>query len=503
MKSAPILLIVVFLTLSARAQYFTGLNGSEYAGITTVNFNPAIANSPFIADINLIGIASAVNNNYVGMDRRAVFHPSLFNDSDFQADHLIERLNGNAKCAYAGTQIQGPLSFMFSFGPRKHRNRNAIGFSYHSNFVADIDNVNQTLARIAYYGFGNNADAVTHFVSQNLSNAKLGIKTLAWNDYGITYSRVVYEKGANLVKVGGTLKLLQPLAGGYIYSKYLSYKWPETGTLNINNTSVNYAYSQGIITSSQNSAQSVAQSIPSYLHRVMSYSYARPSVAVDMGVVYEWNPFKNKEEMEMDCGTVSGYLPKPYKLAVGASIIDFGAVRFKQGTNSGNFYANIQNWNVAKAQFPDGVQSLSDTINARFQYTQNNKAYFTMWLPTRFNLFVDYNIDYGFGVIVSATISPDMSPNGNMVHQVTVFTGTVKYEHKWFGAYIPVSYDVMGNVSLGLTLRAGPLIIGSQDLLGFLMKKYVYNQEVHAALKITIPYHKVHHKYDVRFNKET
>ncbi len=186
MKSAPVLLIAVLLTLPTRAQYFTGLNGSEYAGITTVNFNPAIANSPFITDINLIGIASAVNNNYVGMDRRAIFYPSLFNDPDFQADHLAERLNGNAKNAFVGTQIQGPLSFMFSFGPKKHRNRNAIGFSYHSNFVADINNVNQTLARIAYYGFGNNADAVTHFVSQNLSNAKLGIKTLAWNDYGIT-----------------------------------------------------------------------------------------------------------------------------------------------------------------------------------------------------------------------------------------------------------------------------------------------------------------------------
>jgi hypothetical protein len=158
---------------------------------------------------------------------------------------------------------------------------------------------------------------------------------------------------------------------------------------------------------------------------------------------------------------------------------------------------------VAGAQYPNGVQSLSDTIASRFQYTQNNKSTFTVWLPTRFNLFVDYNIEHGLGVIVSSTISPNMSPNGNMVHQVTVFTGTPKYENKWFGVYLPISYDVLGNVSVGLTLRAGPLIIGSQDILGLLLKKYVYDEEVHAALKITIPYHKFHHKYDVRFNKET
>ena len=126
-----------------------------------------------------------------------------------------------------------------------------------------------------------------------------------------------------------------------------------------------------------------------------------------------------------------------------------------------------------------------------------------MWLPTRFNLFIDYNIRYGLGVIVSSTISPVMSPYVNMVHQVTLLTVTGKYENKWVGVYVPVSYDVMGNVQLGFTLRAGPLIIGSQDILGFLMKKYIYDQEIHAALKITIPYCKVHHKYDVRFNKET
>ena len=411
----------------------------------------------------------------------------------FRRDYMTERLNEKAKYAYVGTTVQGPLSFMFSFGPKKHRNRNAIAFSYHFNSVTNADHVDQTLARIAYYGAGTNAQVATGFLGQGLSNTNLGIKTLAWNDFGITYSRVIYERGDNLVKVGGTLKLLEPLAGGYLYSSNLSYKWPEYGFLSINKTSVNYQYSQGIITSSQ---QYSVQSM-------LSFKNASPSLAADMGVVYEWNPDKSKDVMEMDCGTTSGYLPKPYKLAAGASIIDFGAVRFKQGVNSGNFYANIQDWYVAKAQFPNGVQSFSDTINSRFQYTQNNRSTFTVWLPTRLNLFVDYNIDRGFGVIISSTISPNMSPNGNMVHEVTVFTATGKYENKWFGVYVPVSYDIYGNPSLGLTVRIGPLIVGSQDLLGMLMKKDSYNQEVHAALKIPIPYHKVHHKYDVRFNKET
>ena len=94
----------------------------------------------------------------------------------------------------------------------------------------------------------------------------------------------------------------------------------------------------------------------------------------------------------------------------------------------------------------------------------------------------------GFGVNGSAMISPDMSPDHTMLHQVTTFTATPKYDMTWFGAYLPLSVDVMGNVSLGMTLRAGPLIIGTADLLGFFAKKYVYNADIHAALKVTIPY---------------
>ena len=68
---------------------------------------------------------------------------------------------------------------------------------------------------------------------------------------------------------------------------------------------------------------------------------------------------------------------------------------------------------------------------------------------------------------------------------------------------MPLSVDVFGNVSLGTTLRLGPLIIGTQDLLGLFAKKYVYNADVHAALKVTIPYFKVCKKGDFRFEKKS
>ena len=190
-----------------------------------------------------------------------------------------------------------------------------------------------------------------------------------------------------------------------------------------------------------------------------------------------------------------------YKLAVGFSIIDFGALRFKRGDYSENFYANINNRDVAGDKFPNGIQSLDDTIRSRFQVLPT-KSTFTLWLPTRFNIFIDYNIYKEFGVTVATMVSPDMSPTQNMLTQVTTFSVTPKYDNRWIGVYLPLSYDIYGNFGLGATLRLGPLTIGTQDLLGLFVKKYVYNADIHAALKITIPYNGICKKGDARFMKK-
>jgi len=374
---------------------------------------------------------------------------------------------------------------MFSFGKKENRNKNAIAFTYHSNFIFNADHVSKNLARIAYYGAGPKADTVTHFIGKTLSNTNLSVKAAAWNDYGITYSRVVYDKGEHMVKVGGTLKLLQPMAGVYADATNLNYQFTNYSTLSINNSAVSYAYSQGLITSKGYSAQTIKADIAAYLNDMLTYKNSSPSAAADLGAVYEWRP--DKEALRCP-GNKRDLSKNRYKIAVGFSIIDFGAMRFSRGQYSRNFIANVQNWDVRNTKFPDGIKSIDDTIQSRFQLMETSAKTFTLWLPTRFNVYVDYNIAKGFGVNGSAMISPDMSPEHSMLHQVSTFTVTPKYDMVWLGAYMPLSVDVMGNVSWGATLRIGPLIIGTADFLGFFAKKYIYNADIHAALKVTIPY---------------
>jgi outer membrane protein OmpA-like peptidoglycan-associated protein len=474
--------ILNVLGFRCAAQYWTGMNGSAYMGVTTVDFNPAIADSRFIVDVNLFSIATAVNNNYVGLDRYTLLHWNDLNDPNFQADHLLERVNGHDKDVYLGMQVQGPLSFMFSFGKGLNKNKNAIAVSYHSNFIFNGDKISEIFARSAYYGLGYKADSVTDFLGKNITNGNINFRTMAWNDYGITYSRVILEQGAHMVKVGGTLKLIQGLVGGYVYVKNLNYQWPKYDTLSIFKANVNYAYSQGMISSQGYQPDNFGNNHSSYTN----FSDGPLTAAVDFGAIYEWRPQQDKYKKDEDGAWRA---KNRYTLSAGVSVVDFGAARFKEGEYSENFTADITNWSVKNATFPAGLQSVDDTIHSRFQITPS-KSYFSMWLPTRINGFLDYNSPLGLGANFSTTISPNMAPKRNMVHEVTNFAITPKYENEWFGVYLPLTYDVMGNFNLGTSIRVGPLLIGTQDILAFFARKYFYNEEVHAGLKITIPYHK-------------
>lgn len=483
-------LFIASLFHCLNAQFFQGLRSSPYGGVTNVNYNPAIADNRFLVDINLISAGMTLENNYIGISQsyvQQILKRNTPSSNNFQNDFLKERLNGKDKYGFFGAQVQGPLSFMCSFGKKGNKNKNAFAFTYHANAIFNADKVDQTFARIAYHGAGYQADSILHYINKGLDNANINIRTLSWIDYGLTYSRVIYDKGDNMIKVGGTFKILQGVLGGYAYVKDLSYKWQNFDTLSVFNTSAKYAYSQGLVTSKGYPAKD----LKGYVGDLFNFKYAAPSVAVDLGVIYEWRPDKDKYKYTMDCEDQWRMDKNRYKLSAGFSIIDIGGIRFKKGEYSGNFEANIQNWYVKGTRLPDGLQSVDDTVRSRFRVLNDGKTTFTMWLPTRINMFVDYNIAYGFGVNMAGSISPNMAPNRNMVHFPTTFSITPKYDHAWFGFYLPFSVDQMANPNLGVTLRMGPLTVGTQDILGLFAKKFVFNTDIHVALKVTIPYHKI------------
>jgi outer membrane protein OmpA-like peptidoglycan-associated protein len=475
----------LFACLSGHAQVNEVLKASQFGGITNVSFNPAIADNPFLVDINLVSAGLGLENNYIGLNSKALTHPSLLTNSpDIQSDQLTERLNGNPKSVFLGMSVQGPLSFMVSFG-KKRNNKNAIGFSYHTNAIFNIDGVSQQFARIAYYGLGSKADSIQPFNYQNLNNQNFGTKMLAWGDVGLTYSRVLYDQGAHLFKAGVTGKALVGLAGAYISSKNINYKFKNYDTLDIYNSDLSYGHSADV---------SNIENPSSFFSNILG-SKSKTSFGADLGMVYEWRPNKEKFQYDYDCQKWYHNDVNKYKLAVGFSVIDIGRVVFSRPNDVSSYTANIQGWLPGKS----GINSVAtfDSVLAHTPgFTSTNKGSFQMWLPTRFNLYIDYEIYKGLGLNLNGVISPNLAKDANQVHYPTSIALTPRYDCKWFGAYIPLTYDQYGNFGAGFGLRAGPIFVTSSNIITALADKYTYALNLQVGVKITIPYlqQKVHKK---------
>lgn len=475
----PILLgiLAVCFFSNAQAQYNKVLAASNFGGVSTVSYNPAIADNRMKFDLNLISVGLEVNNNYLGISNKPLLNRDLFNDDKFADKYLIERVNGKNKKAFVGMDAQIPLSFMFAWG-KNRSNKNAIALTANMHSITNVDNISETLARSSYFGLGNKADSITGFNFKNLSEKNVALRNLEWMDVGATYSRVVYDKGQHFVKVGGTIKVLLGVASAYLYSNKADYQFNNYDSLNIYNSDVRYGHNKGL---------------EEFGDRTFKYDglgslkkYITPGAAADLGVVYEWRPDQDKYKYTMDCKEWYQRERDKYKLAVGFSVIDLGAISFSKSVNDRDFNANIRNWEVKKEPI-NGVQSFDSVLNSKFGSTYTGSDKFTVWLPTRFNLYIDYHIWKGFGLNLGTTISPVMAKNKNQIHYPTSVTLTPKYDHKWVGVYVPLSYDEYGNFSAGAGLRAGPLFVTSSNVITLFGKKTSFNANVQVGLKITIP----------------
>ena len=470
----PLLCTCILLTwLSGIAQVNEVLKASQFGGISNVSYNPAIADNRFLVDINLISIGAGVENNYIGLDTRALTKVDPWKDPNFQADHLSERLNGRPKKAFVGMQLQGPLSFMFSFG-KERSNKNAIGIAWHANSIVNVSGVGEEFARSAYYGLGNKANAITGFNYQSLHNQNFSVAALAWADFGATYSRVVYDKGPHMIKAGVTGKFVVGIAGAFMSARNIDYRFRNYDTLDINHSDFSYGHSDLVSNSSPD-----MNAIKNGLSKV--------TFAADLGMIYEWRPDKEKYHYDMDCKKWWDNGVNKYKLAVGFSVIDIGRVKFAKPGNVRNYTADIQGW-VVKNSGINSVASFDSVLHSKpANFTADQANSFNIWLPTRFNLFLDWEIYSGLGVNLNSTISPVMAKSDNQVHYPTSISLTPRFDWKWVGVYVPLSYNEYGNFGAGVGLRAGPLFITSSNLITFLGGKTTFAANVQAGLKITIP----------------
>lgn len=464
------------------AQDFPGFINSNYAGVTALDLQPAaVVDNRMKVDISLVGLSFSAYNNYIGLHPDALkrssgglfngTYPAFNNDSTFQQTYLSENYNDKIKTVYAKAQIQLP-SFMVQID-----RKSAIAFTWRVRNYVNVDGVEKQLARLIY----NELNYPSLWVDQ-LSNKQFSLQTMSWAEYGITYGRTLIDKGEHYLKGAVKFKVLQGLQAAYMYVSNLQYQFTTDSTLSLFQSDVNYGHSTNFELD-QNS---------------LKYKFiSNFSVGFDFGVVYEWRPDHEKYKYDMD-GEKDLWRrdQNKYKLRLGFSMLDIGGIKYKKGQLSNDFTANVNYWNINNLNFGNTpVQSFDDTIRNRFGEKSNSNTFF-MNLPTSMSLQADYNIWKDFYVNHTTFFAFQFKKNENKVHEVTTFSITPRYDQKWFGVFVPFSYNLAGNFQYGTGLRLGPLYLGTTNLAPVISalsgkgKRDIYGADFHVVLKVPIPYGK-------------
>lgn len=454
-------LLLTFAKIDLHAQAFLPFAQSNYAGASGLILQPAsIADSRYKFDMVFFGVETDVNNSYVSIKRDGLLKKSSWEDKNFSDNFLQRNVNGKDKSIFGGASVMFP-TFMVNLNQKS-----ALAFSSRLRSMSNIDNITEDLAQLAWESFNYEPLLYTR-----LNNANLSIQSNNWLEFGFTYARVIMDQEQHFLKGGATFKFLQGVASGYAFMSDLNYRFDSPDTLSLFQSKINYGVSNTFDDDGIPNIKGISD----------------PGFGMDLGIVYEYRPDIDKFKYNMDGqeGLIRDDLDK-YMFRVGVSLIDFGAINYKKGYYSQDFVADIRDWEIKNIEF-NSLKDINDTLMNRFNFNQNASESYRMGLPTSLSLQIDYNIGSGFYVNFTPYFA--LRKGTNMLtktHYYNSYSLTPRYDHKWFGVAVPVSIDQFKRFNAGLSLRLGPVWIGSNSIIRNAVANESYGFDAYAMVKIPI-----------------
>jgi outer membrane protein OmpA-like peptidoglycan-associated protein len=512
--------LFAFFVLQANGQDYLGFVNSNYSGITGVQLNPAnVVNSRMIVDVNLIGLNFNAANNYVGLKRSALAHSGsfigaiksaakgndafpAFDDTLFQQHYLRDVINGKDKSMYMAARISLP-SFMFSIGQK-----DAVGVSINLRTYVNVDGVSEQLARLLYSDIGRMPDyKVDDILGKDLTNKYFSANAISWLEYGVTYGHVFKDKGKHFFKAGITPKLLQGLVAAYGNVRDFRFRF-DNDAVSIKNDSlqllavvkseVNYGHSNNLeipdpkAPNKRSNPYSGTRTLYGTFNGIPKFE-SYPGFGLDIGFVYEWRPNYTDYKYDMDGKKDLWRRDKnKYKIKAGFSVLDMGAIKFDKGKNSNNFTIDVDTIRyrlLETTTYP--VHDVDSIIKSLVVYKEPQKT-FKVYMPTAISAQIDWNIWKDLYLNLTPYFALQNKNKEAKVHDVTNISLSPRWDHKWFGLAVPVSYNSFyaragQPIKLGTMLRLGPLVLGTNDLPSYFSGD-LFGANFYFLVKVPIPY---------------
>jgi outer membrane protein OmpA-like peptidoglycan-associated protein len=458
---AMMMSVLIISNKQSMSQEYMPFAQSNYAGVSGLVIQPAsIVDSRYIFDMTLFGGDFSASNNYLALKRGAMYTPGVWDDENFGTKYVYRHFNGKDKSGAINLSLMLP-SFMVNIS-----DNTAIAFSSRTRGVVNFDNVTEEFAFFLSESFDYDP-----LLNQTLTNSNLNIQAHLWSEFGLTFANVIpLNTEEHFLKGGITLKYLQGLASGYAFVENLSFRLDGRDSLSLFQSDINYGLSGN------------------FDNGVDPFDFVSdPGFGMDIGFVYEYRPNIAKYKYDMDGreGLLRPDVDK-YLLRVGISLLDLGKINYLKGFYSQDFTADVRNWDLSTVEI-NSVEALNDTLRNRFNFSDLKKETFATRMPTALSIQIDYNVAERFYINFSPFIALRKGTSVvTKAHYFTTFSLTPRYDHKWFGAALPIQADEFGRLRAGLALRLGPIWVGSNSFITNSLASKTYNTDAYFMLKIPV-----------------
>lgn len=448
---------VLFCCCFLHAQDINGYYQENYSGIVGAAFNPAsLSDNNYSLDILLGGIALEAGNNYVGVRRSDIFR------ADFNNSLLLRRDWQTKKAGVARASVLLP-------GMMMSNEKMGWGIDMRIRTYLNIDGVEQKLAHTLSYELND-----PPYFGQSMHNRHIGVTGLSWFEINGTYAKTIRSGGDSYLSVGIRPKLLWGLGAAYAFVNDANYIFYNDSTLNVDAANARFGHSDNF---TFNSALQ-----PSWKLRF------NPGLGVDAGIVYEHRP----ATLQQDAGKFRpwpGFRKRPnYDYRIGVALTDLGAIFFRHGELSDTYEAGANRWDLNNPVFDSTAPPpLYATFKQRVGGSKQGKA-FLMRLPLALSINYDRRITKDIYINATAFTALYLrNVNAKRVHELTRLSITPRWERRWFGFWMPLTFTRLGNLTLGSGLRFGPLVIGTNDILMYLLPdKKIYSADFYVLLKVPL-----------------
>lgn len=488
----------VFFT-TVNAQDILGLHSDNYAGVYSLGYNPAeIVDSRYKLHVNVFSGNGTISSNYLGLRREAFFGPgqNLFDFGSLTTNisrninyYKVQRLDVTDRRIYNEGELSTFPSFMINFGRKK---QHALAFSYKLRYQSAATGFLSDILTLSY------SNPAVLFATDD--DSKMTADPIAqfniWNEYAVTYGRVLLNKGKHFISAAATLKVNQGV-GGFIAESTkgnIAVSSPTSGGLVSYTTDVNindniYAANSTALSRDGGGATRILE------NPLNVFNGSEFGVGADLGFVWEYRPNIESHRYKLD--GYEKYLnpaTEKYLFKVGVGIIDIGYVPYLAANGENKQYTVSRSGIPLSDVISNTSGSISDNLNftgvseflsTNATATEDRGRTFYSLLPTKFNVYVDYNIYKNFYLNASAKFAPFLCSSCQM-RSLTEYAVTPRFEKKWFGVYLPISANSNRNGSIGLGFRAGPLVLGMRDVLPFFGRNQIYEANLYFGLSVPI-----------------